>query len=202
MIPRRGRTEYHPTSLTFLCWLCYGNARAAIYVFILLSLYVSYVHVRRRLCLYVFFYMSFAVGLCPYILALLCICLCTIFVHVYACICLRTSIHLMVLRTRIFCPSIFCLSLCMSVRLSVFVVVFSLLSLLLLLSLSMLSAACVCIIYVRERMHVCVSASWRYIYTYPPLHRCLNRHLEPRAPARRSQWPPPRYHIETLGTKP
>ena len=136
--------------------------------FILLSLYVSYVHVRRRLCLYVFSYMTFAVGLCPYILALFYICLCTIFVHVYAvyaCICLRTSIHLMVLRTRIFCPSMFCLSLCMSVCLSVclsvFVVVFLLLSLLLLLSM-----------------------------------------LPPRAPARTSQWPPPRYHIKTLGTKP
>ena len=130
----------------------------------LLSLYVSYVHVRRRLCLYVFSCMTFAVGLCPYILALFYICLCTIFVHVYAvdaCICLRTSIHLMVLRTRIFCPSIFCLSLGMPVRLSVFVVVFLLLSLLLLLSM-----------------------------------------LPPRAPARTSQWPPPRYHIKTLGTKP
>ena len=26
--------------------------------------------------------------------------------------------------------------------------------------------------------------------------------LPPRAPARTSQWPPPRYHIKTLGTKP
>ena len=173
MIPRRGRTEYRPTSLTFLCWLCYGNARAAIYVFILLSLYVSYVHVRRRLCLYGFSYMSFAVGLSPYILALFCICLCTIFVHVYACICLRTSIHLMVLRTRIFCPSIFCLSLCMSVRLSVFVVVFSLLSLLLLLSLSMLSAACVCIMYVRE-FNICMYACLRHGDTYPHICNCID----------------------------
>ena len=56
-----------------------------------------------------------------YLSFVLYICLCTIFVHVYAvyaCICLRTSIHLMVLRTRIFCPSMFCLSLCMSFRLS------------------------------------------------------------------------------------
>ena len=70
IIRRRGRTQYSPTSLTFLCWLCYGNARAAICVFILLSLYVSYFHVRRRLCLHVFSSMTFAVGLCPYILAL------------------------------------------------------------------------------------------------------------------------------------